>query len=367
MTRIRVRTSFALGVLAQLSAIACAAPALYDCAYLEDVGDEIGSEPRSINEHGDISGDVALEWPLLRAAAIWKIGKAPVVLPLDDRYYAEGHDINDRGQVVGVGSTHAEGTRAVTWRHGQAINLYKPPGEYVGDRAFALNNHGVIVGVIPMQSGFGRHAAVWHGDRLFDLGTLGGPKGHADRISIATDVNESDTVVGQSQVFRYKPHKGMHAVRWDSARTIVDLGTLPGGLISMASKINTAGVVVGYSEFEGSLTRVHATAWSNGAVRDLGTLPGHDESLASSINDAGVVVGISNSPGEATWRAVAWYGLDQAPTDLNTQVDMASCPDYRGNVYTLQWARAINGSGQIAASGRSVSGQLYAGFRLVPR
>jgi probable HAF family extracellular repeat protein len=132
-------------------------------------------------------------------------------------------------------------------------------------------------------------------------------------------------------------------------------------------KISDNGTIVGYSEFEGGGTRLHASVWADGQVRDLGALPGHDESFAKSVNDAGVVVGYSYSPPETTWRAVAWYGWDEGPIDLNTLVDMATCPDAEGIAYTLQGAEAINSSGQIAARGRSVVGQVYAGFRLTPR
>jgi hypothetical protein len=64
---------------------------------------------------------------------------------------------------------------------------------------------------------------------------------------------------------------------------------------------------------------------------------------------------------------VAWFGLDQAPVDLNTLVDMGSCPDDLGSFYYLEIAVAINGSGQIAAQGRRADGQLYGAFRLTPR
>jgi probable HAF family extracellular repeat protein len=367
MRRSHARTSVALALWVPLSCLAGAAAPTYDCAYLQPALPGTNSYPTAINEHGTVAGEVEGDWPVGRTAAVWMIGSGPRILDWGDRYYTEALDINDRGHVAGAGATFDEGTRALLWRHGQAITLPRAPGEYVGDRALALNNDAVIVGVIPTTTGFSHHAAVWHGDRLFDLGTLGGPKGQADRSSIATDINEAGVVVGQSQVYRYKPHRGMHAVRWEEAKTIVDLGTLPGGLVSMAMKISNNGIVAGYSEFEGGGTRLHATVWAAGEIRDLGALPGHDESFAKSVNDAGVAVGHSFNPPETTWRAVAWYAGDEGPTDLNTLVDMATCPDAEGTAYTLQGAEAINSSGQIAARGRSVVGQVYAGFRLTPR
>jgi probable HAF family extracellular repeat protein len=84
---------------------------------------------------------------------------------------------------------------------------------------------------------------------------------------------------------------------------MVDLGTL-GGPSSFATAINAHGDVVGYSDLPGGGT--HAFLWRHGRMRDLGTLPGGDISLASGINDRGEVTGRAVVDGRLVafvWRA----------------------------------------------------------------
>src|SRR6476620_5226338 len=58
-----------------------------------------------------------------------------------------------------------------------------------------------------------------------------------------------------------------------SSTAPVDLGTLPGGLVSWARAINDAGQVVGASQVSSGAG--HAFLWEKGAMTDLGTLGGH--------------------------------------------------------------------------------------------
>ena len=82
-----------------------------------------------------------------------------------------------------------------------------------------------------------------------------------------------------------------------AAYRITDLGPLPGGTSAVATAINNAGVVAGYSTFStdaGWLPR--AVTWKNGVVTDLGFLPGGSSSQANAINDAGQVAGPATRP-----------------------------------------------------------------------
>ena len=73
-----------------------------------------------------------------------------------------------------------------------------------------------------------------------------------------------------------------YAVEW-SGGSIIDLGGLPGSQESVATGINSAGQVVGYS-WVGNIE--YAVEWSGGSVINLGL------GAASGINDAGQVVGV---------------------------------------------------------------------------
>jgi probable HAF family extracellular repeat protein len=77
---------------------------------------------------------------------------------------------------------------------------------------------------------------------------------------------------------------------------ITDLGSFGTGDLSVATAINNAGQIVGYSNPTPSTT--HAFRWTNGILTDLGTSPGGGHSRANAINDAGQVAGTADrSPG----------------------------------------------------------------------
>src|SRR2546423_14064332 len=92
-----------------------------------------------------------------------------------------------------------------------------------------------------------------------------------------------------------------------TALTRVDLGTL-GGASSYATAINSANIVVGWSEMPDGAT--HAFRWSNGGgMVDLGTLPGDRNSRAVAVLEGapqGIpqILGMSGSDG--IWTTVVW-------------------------------------------------------------
>ncbi|MQA28775.1 MAG: hypothetical protein GEU82_02900 [Luteitalea sp.] len=119
-----------------------------------------------------------------------------------------------------------------------------------------------------------------------DLGTFGGTD------TIATGINEAGQVVGWSSF----PDAAAHAFIWRRHDGLRDLGTL-GGSISKALDVNNSGQVVGWSLLGGGSTEVHAFLWSDGVLTDLNDLAitgregwQHLE-RAYSLSDSGVIVG----------------------------------------------------------------------------
>src|SRR6185295_7523350 len=115
--------------------------------------------------------------------------------------------------------------------------------------------------------------------RLIDLGTLGGPNSAEDPEF--PYINNRGTVVGFADTARPDPanDRGVayHAFRWRRG-ALQDLGTLPGGLNSLAIWSNNHGQVVGASQtgrpdpVTGGRENVGVLWNADGRIVRLGTL-----------------------------------------------------------------------------------------------
>lgn len=119
---------------------------------------------------------------------------------------------------------------------------------------------------------------------------------------------------------------------------VTSLGTLPGTDSSVATGLNDAGQVVGYS---GVGYSAQAFVWQSGATTALGNLPGGSYSYGYSINGSGVVAGYGNASGGA---ARAYQTVGGTPTDLGVN------SSYPNNAI----AYGINASGAVV--GKSEGG-----------
>ena len=126
--------------------------------------------------------------------------------------------------------------------------------------------------------------------------------------------------------------------------TVVDLGTLPGGDRSVASDLNDAGQIVGWSTNASGAT--HAVLWADGTITDLGMLPGDISSSAEDINDAGAIVGTSRPTEPGLGHAFLWQ--DGVMTDLGTLGG------------SLSFAHGINNVGQVVGESLTASGERHA-------
>lgn len=239
---------------------------------INNVGQVVGSYFYS----GSSTPPPAVSWRPEKLPAGWQL----IVVP----FVASG--INDHGQILGTNGA----------LYNQSSELLATFSTLGGGQnaAMSLNNAGVAVGASSLPGDTVRHAALWQGTTVTDLGTLGGLN------SLASDINDDGVVVGQSQT---AGNAATRAVRWTGG-VATDLGALPGYSSSSANAVNKAGLVVGYSTNTGGVKR--ATLWHGNTAIDLNSYLDATQAQsivlteAVDINDAGQILvrhGNITSPG----------------------------------------------------------------------
>jgi probable HAF family extracellular repeat protein len=296
-------------------------------------------------------------------------------------------DINNNGQVVGY-----NGTQGYVWQLGSATPNFlgvlpgaQGPNAQTSARsnAVGINSNGQIIGW--SDSSHGTTGFTYSNGTMQDLAVLGGlstsyisaaainsngdivgwgnvPGGHflysssqQTMINVAVNVpsafygiNDSGQIVGKSGL----SGQGGQAILVDGG-TVHYLGTL-GGAYSVATGINSNGLVIGTSYTSGTDSFSQHAFLYDGAMRDLGTLGGK-YSFVGDINESGVVVGTSKLANGLFHGFIYSNGQMQ---DLNDLVDPAS-----GIV--ISDVRGINDKGQIVGIGTK-NGNVFNAFVLSP-
>jgi probable HAF family extracellular repeat protein len=292
----------------------------YTVTELGSLGDQYSpTYAEDINNNGQVVGTSKLsgnDWNMVHAFLYSGNGPMQDIGTLGGGVtHALG--INDAGQIVGCSAAFGS-NRAFLYSGGVMQDLGTLPGAF-GSGANAINGIGQIVGTsnsafrtapnrpIDLTTtllgpgtpyaindsgqtvGMSGSRAVLYSDggAIEDLGTFGGPTGHA------FDINNDGQIVGMADT-----SEGVgHAFLCNGSGPLQDLNS-PGWTSSRAEAINNNGWVVGYGAHSGY---VHAFLWNGGGdLQDLNDLidPASGWGLvrATSINDSGQVVGIGYSP-----------------------------------------------------------------------
>jgi probable HAF family extracellular repeat protein len=202
--------------------------------------------------------------------------------------FSAASGINNSVAVVGLSYTAANAQHAFLWTQDRGMQDLTPDLTSIGGAtAVAINSSNQIVGYyFPNGSGNTLGFFWTQAGGLQNLGAAG---------TLAYDVNDSGTVVGQSPA----ANGDRHAFSWTQTGGIKDLGTLGGE--SSALSINSRGWIVGTSLTSSGTGILHGFLWTpSGGMQDFTVLAGLascKQIYAAQMNDFGVVAISTNKGG----------------------------------------------------------------------
>ena len=256
--------------------------------------------------------------------------------------------------------------RAFLWQGNGLRDL----GTLGGNDAFAtaINDAGLVFGMsytdaVP-NDGTGLptlHPFLWKNGKMRDLGSLGGTLA---TVGSFADGPWGDLLNQRGQAIGTSTLPGdelFHAFLWDGNR-MIDLGTL-GGDFSEALAINESGMVAGRADVSPDSPYHHAVLWRNGQVNDLGIVDPCQSSTAVSLDSSGetVVGGLgacTDDPNDLNYFSAFVWKEGHPMADLN---DLVTPSDLH-----IEFAAGINDRGEIVANAFLPTGEIRA-VLLVPR
>lgn len=198
--------------------------------------------------------------------------------------YSIALSINDRSDVVGYSLTKSNEWRGFLWNKGKMTKL--DDRRSGSSWAEGINNSGSIVGWIKLNKQALALSAVFAHDGHMGLNLISkNQPGHADSI------NDSNTVVGSCKI----DNTSDRACYWD--RSGLHFLDFHAKYRSIASSVNRSNYIVGNSE-KGPFM------WHNGLLEFLPTPKSSTGAVAKAINDLNEIVGYIGYAGQH--RACIW-------------------------------------------------------------
>jgi uncharacterized membrane protein len=252
------------------------------------------SIPVAVNVAGQVIGTGVQAGASSPSGWVWSQGRT-TRLSVRDHRMARPEAINDRGVVVGAlspdegsseeaseGPGEDENDWAAMWPSPSSKSTVLSPlhGDQ-GAHAFAVDGNGRVAGI---SQGVTTRPVIWDKpDHPRALPTLGGGYG------IVRALGDNGVAVGDA----VRADGGDHAVLWDAAGRITDLGLPAGARSAKAEAILPNGVITGTAELP------RADGWHTQAVR--WTAPGAGQALPST--ETGAVANAAQALPVAGYRA----------------------------------------------------------------
>jgi probable HAF family extracellular repeat protein len=250
-----------------------------------------------------------------------------------------------------------------------------PSLDRIHSRGNSINNAGWVAGYSHFSQTY-RHAVLWSGGTILDLGTLGSRNRDKNSNVVWPVKNTRGILVGISQTdapdpwgenwscsgfFPLSTSTGFKCLGfvWENG-LMRSLPTL-GGTHGFAAAANNHGQIVGWAENRvrdttctpPQIFQFRAVVWGpqGNQIHELPVLAGDTSSAATAINDKGQIVGISGTCDDAIGSATAAHavlwengtvveipnlGGDEwnTPTAINEQGDVVGFSDHAGDVIT---------------------------------